>query len=62
MYESVKVSQEFRKSLLTTGGRNWQPIHNKNKIYSLAINYLLMREEKQQLLPLDNLRQEVASS
>lgn len=48
--------------MLTTGGRNWQPIHNKNKIYSLAINYLLMREEKQQLLPLDNLRQEVASS
>lgn len=59
-YECVKVSGDFRKAVLAT--KNWQQLHGKNKLYSMAVNYCLMREEKVQLVSLDSIKQEVTQS
>lgn len=56
-YECIKVSEGFRKAVLTA--KCWQSLHLKNKIYSMAVNYFLIRDEKQQLVSLDSLKQEV---
>ncbi|MBS1889922.1 MAG: hypothetical protein JST59_01400 [Actinobacteria bacterium] len=56
-YECVKVSGDFRRAVLAC--RNWQQLHNKNRQYSMGVNYCLMKDEKQQLVSLDSIKQEV---
>jgi|JI6StandDraft_1071083.scaffolds.fasta_scaffold46240_4 hypothetical protein len=58
-YECVKVSGDFRRAVLTC--KNWQLLHGKNRLYSMAVNHCLMKEEKQQLVSLDSIKQEVAN-
>lgn len=56
-YECIKVDEGFRKAVLAA--KCWQSLHLKNKTYSMAVNFLLIRDEKQQLASLDTLKQEV---
>lgn len=56
-YECIKVSGDFRRAVLMS--KNWQSLHTKNRLYSMAINYTLMKEEKQQLINLESLKQDI---
>jgi len=59
-YECIKVSGDFRKTVLVS--KNWQQLHGKNRLYSMAVSYYLMKDEKQQLVSLDSIKQEVTQS